>query len=263
MRDPHVEFLRYKVRHHEGVEYKRAGRFEHDAEGFQILVEDGAATFFMKEHYPTEEIARMAVAPFIEEWSISVALEDNNRPHEFDLDFESAHVIDRDPPKPGEATVIELDVAKFSITGQPVNLLIGKASYPAPPAVFKVSTALRVMYHRYEGQLNGREPLPAFAYYVLTEVERLFVAQRNKPRHAAAQALNVDRAVLGMLGNLSSKKGGTIARKAEGRDKELTPNERAWILAAVRSLMRRIGEYESTDHYQGRPLTLAELPTLP
>ena len=72
------------------------------------------------------------------------------------------------------------------------------------------------MFHRYQGYLENREPLPAMAYFCLSMLERYLCAGRKK----AATKYAIDFEVLREVGNLAANKGGPeTARKAQ----------RAWI----------------------------------
>lgn len=66
------------------------------------------------------------------------------------------------------------------------------------------------MYRRYLGHLEGREPLPAMAYFCLTVLE-----WRGGSRPKAAERFGISEQVLCKVGNLSSRKGGPVARKAD------------------------------------------------
>ena len=95
MNDPHVVALRFRVHHHDRVDYSRAGPLVFDAPEFLVEVKDQKARFELKQHYATEEEARCVVEPFIQNWEFDSSL--RRDPLCFRLEFEGAEIIDRRP----------------------------------------------------------------------------------------------------------------------------------------------------------------------
>ena len=61
--------------------------------------------------------------------------------------------------------------------------------------------------------------------------------QRPKRRERAARRWRIDKAVLDRVAELSSTRGGTAARKAEGIGKPLTSEESRFLHDAIRSIV--------------------------
>ena len=74
MNDPHVVALRYRVHHHDRVDYSKAGPLSFDASDFHVDVRDQKVRFELKSHYATKEDARRTVEPFIQNWEFDSSL---------------------------------------------------------------------------------------------------------------------------------------------------------------------------------------------
>ena len=84
MNDPHVDALIYRVLHSESIKFQ--GTREIERSEFRVDIEDDQACFHMKEHFATEQEARAAVQPFIDQWEFEEALRVG--PGQFGLSFE-------------------------------------------------------------------------------------------------------------------------------------------------------------------------------
>lgn len=127
-----------------------------------------------------------------------------------------------------------------------------------------MSPDVDTMWHRYEGYLEGREPLAAMAYACLTLLEAS-AGGRDRARNGAANRYRIEVDVLQTLGRLSSSVGDKeTARKFKGLSERRphTGAERAWMEAAVKALIRRAGEW-AFDPGASRPqITMSDLPKL-
>lgn len=105
-----------------------------ETDAFLMTLAEGIVTFEMKEHYPSEEAARIPVEEYLQAWEIDVALKRNRTSLRFV--FQAASIIDRDPPPPpppGAPCPVELGGAitgKGTISGE---LTVTKREYPTPP----------------------------------------------------------------------------------------------------------------------------------
>ena len=99
---------------------------------------------------------------------------------------------------------------------------------------------VQTLHKRYRNFRDGGEDLPNFAYFCLTVLEYPFTSSKRK---RAAASYDVDYAVLDRIGKLSSKKGGSGARKREGVDAPLTDEERRFLERATVRLIRRLAEH--------------------
>ena len=116
---------------------------------------------------------------------------------------------------------------------------VSPASYPPPPSRGLVcSRDVESMLHRYMGYRKGREPLTSMANFCLTVLQ---IAAGGR-RHAAADRFHIAKTVLHRVGALCATKGGAAARKAEGRQTELTQPEQRFLEDAVKAMIRRVAE---------------------
>lgn len=96
------------------------------------------------------------------------------------------------------------------------------------------------------------------AYFCLTVIEA-FAGNRKK----AARSLRISREVLRTLGNLASNRGDEkTARKVWPRRAltPLSPQEAAWIEAAIKVIIRRVGEGRVNTSLL--EITMSDLPSL-
>ena len=235
MNDPHVVALRFRVHHHDRVDYGRAGPLVFEALEFIVEVKDQSARFEFKQHYASEEDARRVVEPFIQNWEFDSNL--RRDPDCFRLEFEGAEIIDR-RPSPGVVHGMAMP-AKFTFSIPAAKGTAYARTYPLPPSgIDSAHRSVQVLFHRYERYKAGKEPLTSFAYYCYTEI-----AQVKKGQTSAASRYNVSRNLLDCISKLSSRKGGTEARKADGTEWPLTQDERRFLERAVVRLIRRVAEY--------------------
>jgi hypothetical protein len=254
MRDPHVKSLRYRLEIGKSVSYENPPPVEVDTHEFLIRLDKGILTCGLKEHYPSIEKARSVVEGFLRAWEIDAALISGRV--EFNFVYENAEVIDRNPP-PSDS--IQIEVADTIITSE-VSSVENHAiypKYPDPPKLFTLTPDVETLWQRYEGYLQGKEPLPAIAYFCLTLVEHN--AGGRKP---AATVYNIEFDILDELGKLTSRGDEKTARKIKKGSTliPLLPQEITWIEAAIKALIRRVGEYR--PGVQLHKLKMADLPNL-
>lgn len=231
MNDPHIQALIYRVVHSQNVQYEKAVPFEHDGPRFRVTVDNGIARFQMKEHFADVASARSVVDPFIDSWELSASLEIG--PGAFELDFLSADVIDRHPT-PGVVSL--MGVSATAAVGT-LSVVIGQPRYPEPAPHLVVDGDVEWMSYKFANYYRGKETLPAVGYSCFTVLK-----SSARGQGAAAKKYKIALDVLRKLSELTSIKGGTDARKAEGRFAEYTEAERAWIEAVLPMLIRRAAE---------------------
>ena len=240
MNDPHVVALNYLIEHGETFDYSKAESLCRDEPDFHLTVKDGRARFEFKEHYATTEQAKEVVEEYIDAWVFDATLKRGTADF-FGLKFEEPEIIDRNPTK-GEARLratIEIEA-----TGS-ATVTLGLGEYPSPPSDIILNADVRTMHHRYMGYRQGHEPLESMSYFCLNMLEG------SIGRRAAARRFNIVRSILNKIGSLSSTKGGISARKRVGVGRPLTTEERKFLDAAVRAIIRRAAEGEHTP--AGRP----------
>lgn len=244
MKDPHVVSLTYRLEVGKSLHFNNPPRLDHETEHFTVSLEDGALVASMKEHHPTVKSAQERVGPFLRSWELDNELQHGANAMRFV--YETAEVIDRNPPPPGASRSIQAaDGISVSVSGVAAEMSVGKAAYPPPPSTFVASPDVITLWNRFQGYLEDKEPLPAMAYFCLTVLQA-----RGKGRTGAAKLYQVHEDVLHKLGELTSDRGDdTTGRKFLPSRAPLAPQEAGWVEDVVRALVRRVGE-----HAAGVPL---------
>ena len=252
MNDPHVVSLIYRIGHGDSIDYSDAPPLDVQAPTFRLTVEDDRARFQFSVHYATPEQAREAIADYIRVWEFDATLERGD-PDSFSLEFERAEVIDR-KPTPGAVRLS----GRLEVEGTGSSrITLRVPAYPAPPSDIALNPDAETMHQRYLGHRQGREPLPAMAYFCLTVLE--LAAGRRK--HAATR-YGIDLDVLRKIGELTSEnRSGPDARKAS-RAPTLTVGERRFLREAVKAVIRRVAERAYAPAGSHRRISLRDLPPL-
>lgn len=166
MNDPHVKALIYHINHGDTIDYSKAERFEREEPEFRLTVEDRNVRFEFKKHFGTEEQAREAIGKYIRNWEFDATLK-YGYPESFRLEFVKSEIIDRNP-LPGRVRIggiIEIGGLGSS------KLIVSVSEYPSPPSDIALSPEVEMMYQRYMGCRQKREPLPDMAYFCLSMLE--------------------------------------------------------------------------------------------
>ena len=99
------------------------------------------------------------------------------------------------------------------------------------------------MYNRYMDYRLGREPLTSMANFCLNMLESsIKTNSKTKRRNVAAEMYGIKSEVLYRIGYLCAEKGGQQARKASGKDNDLTIQDRRFLTQAVKTIIRRAAE---------------------
>jgi hypothetical protein len=257
--EPRVVSLRYRLQAADTVEFQNPPRLEWETDAFQLRLEDGVATAWLKEHHSSPDSARRVVEKDLRRWELHAALQYGGSP-DVSFQYESAQV--REPPRPpaGAPQVIPLSAAATSVSATSATVHTTKTCYPYPPDDFALSDDVQVMWARYEGYLQGREPLLPMAYFCLTRFRS--GAGHNKE---AASRYRVSKNVLDKLGRLASISGDeTTARKWDSGPppQPLYDTEKEWVENAVRLLIYRAGQYASDPDREWPMITMKDLPQL-
>ena len=186
--------------------------------------------FDFKEHYATERHAREAIEDYIHVWEFDSGL--RMGPNSFKLQFYRPQIEDRNPT-PGVA-----EVSVHVRAGMPTATASVSVSrpYPIPPSRLSLTPDVHTMYDRYMGYRQGREPLASMAYFCLTVLEQPGGGSTVAKRYGIASKL------LKKVGRLSSTKGGRDARKAIGKNDDLSDQDRRFLEGAVVAIIRRAAE---------------------
>jgi hypothetical protein len=142
-----------------------------------------------------------------------------------------------------------------------IDIHVTTTRYPDPPGNFVLSPEVETMWVRFLGYHAGREPLASMGYFCLT-----VVGESAGGRRLASRQYSIAEDVLRKLGELTSTVGSEkTARKLPppSRRRVHTGQEIAWIEAAVKALIRRMGEYASDRTRAWPRVTMTQLPQLP
>lgn len=252
MRDPHVERLHYRISSAASIRYDdpESTTFQNPLGKFDLANE--GLVISPNEHFADEAQARAAIEPFLESWEIETDLLSQVRSIRFH--FERADIVERNPRNPGEPETFSVEPGSYVLVGKDITMILTRKKYPDPPATFTTTPDLLMAHRRWLAFKDGREPLPAMAYFVLTILE---YAAGGRPQAAATYA--IEKFILDNVGRLTSAKGdpGT-ARKAEAASNALTDRERQWLENVTKKLIYRLGEQAS-----GKPITKLRMQDLP
>jgi hypothetical protein len=264
MKEPHVESLVYRAESAKDIIYDDPPPLEIDKDKWEGCLENGILTCRMKIHYVLVSDARKEIESYLRAWEVNANLKQGKGSIKFV--YQDANVIDLAPQKTGRG-VVEGGGVITGIGTITASAQIIRKRYPPPPKNFTISPDVETILGRYEGYLDGKEPLPAMAYFCLTMVERIYGVQRKKEENtckAAARTIKVDFEVLDTLGELTSTRGDeTTARKFLEQPSPLTGTERAWIESVIKELIYRVGEYSGCcDNSTLTQITMADFPSL-
>ena len=265
MNDPHVESLVYRIRHDGTVYYGGSDPAAYERPAFNIQIADEEVRFTMRAHFTTEDAARQGVEPFIKTWEFETALREGR--NTFTLVFRNAHIVDRKPyppnsgPRDRERRALHVSATfdgGLDGTLSAAVQLQPSAPHPPPPCNnVEVTSTVQQMSDRYLNFREGKEPLPALAYFCLTCLE---ACAGDRPKAAAKFA--VDKKVLVGIARLTAEKGGLHARKAQGRSDALTDDEESFLKAAVPALIRRIAQVACDPKVKLPTIALSDLPPM-
>ena len=262
MNDPHVNALVFGIEHGPALSYSDdAQAIDHDEPGFRVTLKDRTVRFELNEHYATQEEALEAVLPYIRGWELDANL--HGRPGDFQLRFDRAEVIDRNPPPPSKQGSVHLSaggIAAWRFTTGSVEVTVTRGAYPSPPAGVTLKADdpdVKTMYGRLSGYYSNREPLPSIAYFCLTMLEYRRPGRGSQQRRNAAAHYHISKKVLKEIANLSSNKGGDgSARRASAVSTELSREEERFLEAAVKTMIRRAAEVAQDPGESFRTVTL-------
>jgi hypothetical protein len=243
MNDPHVRSLRYSLHAPDRISYEGAAPLRTENDGFNLLLEDGILVAEPRHHYASEEDARKVLEEVIASWEIDVALSQGER--EIAFDFESSEVIDRNPPPPGSPLIVHAKSAILVSSAAQATLSIARGEYPPPPKYFRMSPDAATLWFRFEGYLDGHEPLASAAFFCVTVLQGIFGS-----RIQAARKCNISRNVISTLARLATEKGDAAsARKYPSKGLHIAHSaaEIAWMEAAFKAIIRRVGEINRAE----------------
>jgi hypothetical protein len=266
MTDPHVESLVYRAESAEDIIYDDPPPVEIGTDRWDGCLENGILTCRMKTHYASVSDARTEIESYLRAWEVNANLKHGKGSIKFV--YQDANVIDLSPQETGRGVVVCPKAAVMGAGTMTASVQIIRRTYPPAPKDFMVSPDVETLWGRYEGYLNGKEKLPAMAYFCLTVIVVIYGQGKKgvQARQEASRTLEVDFDVLDTLGKLTSTRGDrTMARKFLAQSLPLTKTECAWIEAVMKALIHRVGEYEYNncgDCSRLTEITMADFPYL-
>jgi len=201
---------------------------DHETTDFKVHLEDGRITASMKAYHATEQEARASVEAFFRSWELDQALRHGGR-RLVGFKFKDTRIVDLDT-----GTVLKRVESWASMPVETTAGTIARSEYPKPPVDFVVSPNVETLWNRYELYVEGREPLAGMAYACFTFIIKVMYNGRAD----ASKNLNISDPVLKELGRLAGGKG---ERKYPTAG-PYSGHEKAWLEAAIRVLIRRVGE---------------------
>lgn len=207
----------------------------------------------MKTHFSEAEGAKRAVEPVLRAWEVHVDLQQKRGQLRFR--YERAEIISRTHQPPGSMLAVVTGSVMVTAIGT-VSVHVTSSRYPEPPpAYFRLNPDAESILQRYERYGDGREPLPAMAYFCLTVLE-----SKAGGRGAAAGMYRIDEDILGKMGELSSTRGDHLSARKAGAPQLLSGQESGWLEAAVKMLIHRLGDTRDPAHLP--QVTMSDLPKL-
>ena len=256
MRDPHVDRLHYDIGTGDGISFGAPPRLVIRNHIGNFALHAGQLVVEPADHYATEAEARAVVDPFLRSWEIRADLTQNLGSIRFKYVRSELH--DRNPPPPGSGVTIHAEAALMVMVAGEASVHLTQNRYPESPQGFRTTPEVEMAYGRWRAFREHREPLQSMAYFVLTVAESVAGS-----RDQASQSFAIDRPVLDTIGRLTSTKGDNTSARKVNRQMLFDPlsgPESAWLEAAVKRLILRLGE-----HAAGAPfpqLSLGDLPRL-
>ncbi|APW64320.1 hypothetical protein [Paludisphaera borealis] len=271
MKDPHVETLRYKLEVDQTY-----GRIEnpppliHETEAYRMCLENDVLVIDMKEHHATIQSARNRVEPDLEAWQLDAALQREHMWLRFIYDEAGAVVKDLHiwpeghNVATGSLVIGPIIVSGTGTCGPPVF-----QEYPQPPKRFRASEDVEAMFRRYERAVwRDETQLLSTGYACLSLMEgAAAVGSENSSRNKAVDKYNIHIDVFDALGTIVSTYGSLEeARKlhADAKREALSHDEKIWVRAAIRTLIRRKAEYDHDPREANSlpQIIMEDLPTL-
>ena len=273
MNDPHVKVIHYVIEHDDSVDYRNVAALVYEDELFRVKADKVEVVFEPKKHYATEEEARRAVEGFVRRWEFEAALHVGSRA--FKLIYARVDIVDRKPP-PLPPGVVRVDPVAFHFRVSQARVRVTKmvTEYPALPPVQALEpddSNASVMLSRLDLYRQGRASLGDMANFCLTVLEYSAlqlaggkgIKRKGIKRKMAANYYQIEEKVFDRVGELSSTKGGSVARKYEGRTDPFTKEETRFLESAATAFTRRAAEKGADPSGELPLITMADLPNLP
>lgn len=257
-----IRALNYRVLWAQDVDYERAPRVQVKTKDFDLDLFGHEMQATIKRECFTIEQARTQVEDYLRSWEIVIGLREH--PDAVHFRYESAEVeeVEIDPETRHHVRQGKVHFeTSASLTAVPH---VSRGNYPLPADPFCVDSVVEALYARYSRYRAGRELLTSMAYFCLSVIERSAGGRKE-----AVRRYRIAKTVLDRLGFYCSEKGSKKeARKAPKTHNRLafiplSDEQREWLLATVKLVIRRAGEVAACPNGTLDEITMQDLPTLP
>jgi hypothetical protein len=261
-----VRALGYEVLWAPDVDYENAPPIHVDTRDFAFELSGRQLRAIAKREYASVDDARMRVEESLRGWEVVIGLEEH--PGAVRFKFERAEIDEYTTDTESGTRLREAKVWIETSADLCASGHVSRGKYPGPGEAFSVDEVVEALYARYSRYQEGREPLASMAYFCLTVLEKGVGNQETEAggqRTAAAKRYGIATDVLRHLGDIASNRGSAgEARKApEGLAfVPLDAQERTWVVAVVRSIIRRAGEIAASPGACLEEIRMESLPSL-
>ncbi|MBO9873532.1 MULTISPECIES: hypothetical protein [Xanthomonas] len=253
-----VRGLAYRISSHADTRYEIAAAEEFTNPHGKFRLEQDRLTIWPSEDFESSAAAVEGLASYLKAWEMQADLDCG--PESLRFHFESAELEETPEIEMPGLAPRAAELHSTVVLSDHIQAHLTRIRYPKRPESFAVSEYVELAHRRWLGYQMGKEPLPSAAYFIYTVLGGL--GGRSKKDIAAM--LQIDKAVLHKLSELSTKAGGAdTVRKFQGvlPPARMLDAERTWLEAMVSRLVRRLGEYTAGAELER--LTMADLPELP
>lgn len=232
--------LYYHVKAKDGLCIKEFEPMEMKCKNFELKLQGEELICKMLDEYTEVEVAKKEVGPYLDSWEDYIFLKYGTNVIEFVYD-KAQLCLTRSIEGFNQTTTI-VERQGHSEFNAMLTIVSNESICMAPPEYFQSheDSDAGILFNRYKDYKNGKEKLPAMAYFCLSLLEK---SAGN--RKQAAGKYKICSKVLDKLGKLSSTKGNLLvdARKAESNMKPLSKKEVEWLEEAIVRIIIQVGEY--------------------
>jgi len=226
---------------------------------FDCALSDGILKAVPTVEFRDREAAKQALEPYLRDWEQAAFL--SPRAHRLRFEYEGSDVEEIDPQPRILNVFPEAATGSGSAFGATVVTRVNR-EYPPFDAGFTRTPLTDLLAERLRRTRDGGELWPAFAYFVLTQLEAGFggAEKGDKRRRKMARTLAVEWPVVARLGEITARPDPEIGRKAAKDPAPITASERGWMEVVVVRFIRRVGEHAAGGPLT--PITMADVPPL-
>ncbi len=238
--------------------YKNAKKLEFSLPGFKFSLDNFIMEVELNKQYATEEEAREEVDSILKTWESYIDL--NYDRNEMKFKYNYAEMIEMEEENDETKRIISVSSTAMVTMAVELKIITPRDQYLAPPSNFILSPDVCSLLQRFNNSLEGKEPLLSMVYYCKTLVENKGGGTRQ-----ASQIFKINGEIFKKIGELSSIRGDfNEARKINGNSRlsNLQPNERQWLIAALKKIIIRIGEYDYDPNASFAMINMNHLPKL-